>query len=91
MEMGIGRSRQMVMKWGPSHKIVRPIVFPFAAQIYSAILHTKQRQRWCTDPASLIMTAAIQSGRRGARRYQSHQRTQGNVLWRRGGRGQRRG
>ena len=43
------------MKWGPSHKIVRPIVFPFAAQIYSAILHTKQRQRWCTDPASLIM------------------------------------
>jgi hypothetical protein len=43
------------MKWGPSHKIARPIVFPFAAQIYSAILHTKQRQRWCTDPASLIM------------------------------------
>ena len=30
-------------------------IFPFAAQIYSAILHTKQRQRWCTDPASLIM------------------------------------
>ena len=49
------RGSVTTMKWGPSHKIARPIVFPFAAQIYSAILHTKQRQRWCTDPASLIM------------------------------------
>jgi hypothetical protein len=36
-------------------------------------------------------TAAIQSGCRDARRNQSHQRTQENVLWRRGGCGQCRG
>jgi hypothetical protein len=36
-------------------------------------------------------TAAIQSGRRDARRNQSHQRTQWNVLWQRGGQGRRRG
>jgi hypothetical protein len=36
-------------------------------------------------------TAAIQSGGRDARHNQSHQRTQGNVLWWRGGCGQRRG
>jgi hypothetical protein len=36
-------------------------------------------------------TTAIQSGSRDARRYQSHQRTQGNVLWQRGGRGRLRG
>ena len=81
------KNARRVMKWGPSHKIVRPIVFPFAAQIYSAILHTKQRPRWCTDPASFLLTAAIQSGSRGARRYLSHHWTQGNVLWQRGGRG----
>ena len=36
-------------------------------------------------------TTAIQSGSRDARRYQSHQRTQVNVLWQRGGRGWLRG
>jgi hypothetical protein len=38
-------------------------------------------------PTSFIWTAAIQSGHRSARRNLSHQRTQGNVLWQRGGRG----
>jgi hypothetical protein len=37
------------------------------------------------------LTAAIQSGRRGARRNQSHQWTLGNILWQRGGRGWLRG
>ena len=42
-------------------------------------------------PPHSSWTAAIHSGGRGARRYQSHQRTQGNVLWQRGGRGWLRG
>jgi len=42
-------------------------------------------------PPHSSWTAAIQSGRRDARRNQSHQRTQGNVLWQRGGRGRLRG
>jgi hypothetical protein len=42
-------------------------------------------------PTSFIWTTAIQSGSRDARRYQSHQWTQGNVLWQRGGRGRLRG
>jgi hypothetical protein len=42
-------------------------------------------------PPHSSWTAAIQSGRRGARRNQSHQRTQGNVLWQRGGHGRLRG
>jgi hypothetical protein len=59
---------------------------------------------WTSDPRpflSLTMvtlllphsswTAAIQSGRCDMWRNQSHQRTQGNVLWRRGGCGQCRG
>ena len=57
--------------------------------------HTNTRENNGYDgvptPASFILTAAIQSGRRGARRYQSHQRTQVNVLWQRGGRGWLRG
>jgi hypothetical protein len=39
-------------------------------------------------PPNSSWTAAIQSGRRNARRNQSHQRTQGNVLWQHGGCGQ---
>jgi hypothetical protein len=65
------------------------------SQIYSAVLHTNTRENNGNDgvprPASFIWTAAIQSGRRGARRYQSHQWTQWNVLWWRGGRGLLRG
>jgi hypothetical protein len=65
------------------------------SQIYSAVLHTNTRENNGNDgvptPASFIWTTAIQSGSRDARRYQSHQRTQGNVLWQRGGRGRLRG
>jgi hypothetical protein len=78
------------MKWGPSHKIVRPIVFPFAAQIYSDSPHKTTNDGERPLPHS-SWTAAIQSGSRDARRYQSHQRTQGHVLWQRGGRGQLQG
>jgi hypothetical protein len=42
-------------------------------------------------PPHSSWAAAIHSGGRGARRYQSHQHTQGNVLWPRGGRGRLRG
>ena len=51
----------------------------------------KQRQHGVPTTASFIMTAAIQSGSRDARRNLSHQRTQGDVLWQRGGRGWLRG
>jgi hypothetical protein len=54
------RDSLIVMKWGPSHKIVRPIVFPFAAQIYSAILHTKQRQ----PRRAALPISSVDSGQR---------------------------
>jgi hypothetical protein len=51
----------------------------------------KQRQHGERPLPHSSWTTAIQSGSRDARRYQSHQRTQGNVLWQRGGRGRLRG
>ena len=42
-------------------------------------------------PPHSSWTDAVQSCLRDARRNQSHQRTQWNVLWQRGGRGRRRG
>jgi hypothetical protein len=64
----------------------------FAAKIYSAISQDKTTATVVTVllPHS-SWTAAIQSSHRNARRNQSHQRTQGNVLWQRGGRGRLRG
>jgi hypothetical protein len=39
------------MKWGPSHKIARPEDF----LKFNAVLHTKQRQQWCTDACLIHM------------------------------------
>jgi hypothetical protein len=68
---------------------------PYRPPIFFGALTQTQDKTTATmayhPPPHSSWTDAVQSCLRDARRNQSHQRTQWNVLWQRGGRGWRRG